>query len=429
MTRPAQAGRIEDSTLTPDESTPPTIYLDNNATTAVAPEVLESMLPFLTREYFNPSSVYERAQPAAAALRHARQATARFLGAAAEEILFTSCATESVNAAIYGAAHARPDRRKIITTQVEHPAVLEVCKDLARSGFEVTFLPVDHEGMLEPRDLVRALDGDTLLVAIMHANNETGVVFPIPELSRLVKETDPSILFLVDATQTAGKLPLDLSGDLRQVDLLAFSGHKLHAPKGIGVLFQRRGTPCRPFLLGGHQESGRRAGTENVPYIVGLARALELTREKHEEEIEQIQALRDRLENGLVSSISCLQINGQGSPRLPNTSNVSVHFVEGEGMLYQLNDHGICASSGSACTSGSLEPSHVLRAMRIPFTAVHGSIRFSFSRYNTIEEVDRVLVVFPGIVSNLRRLSPYWDLAGDRPRPEAEGMMREVPGA
>jgi cysteine desulfurase len=263
-----------------------------------------------------------------------------------------------------------------------------------------------------------------LIVAVMHANNETGVIFPIEQLARITKETDSAILFLTDATQTAGKVPLNLQGALGHVDLLAFSGHKLHAPKGVGALFVRRGAPIRPFMIGGHQEGGRRAGTENVPYIAGLARAVELAQEDHNAVEARIRRLRDRLETELVARIPCVEVNGQAAPRLPNTSNISVHFIEGEGMLYQLNAHGVCASSGSACTSGSLEPSHVLRAMHIPFTAIHGSVRLSLGRYNTDEDVDRALEVFPRVVANLRRLSPYWDPAHDRPRPEAEAMMQ-----
>lgn len=404
-----------------------TIYLDNNATTAVAPEVFEAMVPFLTGEYFNPSSVYERARTAADSLKSARARIAEFIGARApDEAIFTSCATESVNAAIRGAAAARPDRRRIITTSVEHPAVMEVVKGLARDGYDVTYLPVDRQGRLDVRDLIRALRADTLMAAVMHANNETGVIFPVADLARIVKETDPSILFFTDATQTAGKVPIDLSGEMAQVDLLAFSGHKLHAPKGVGVLFVRRGTPWRPFMLGGHQESGRRAGTENVAMIVGLARAVESAGKKHAAVDARVRALRDRLERELAAAIPCLEVNGGDAPRLSNTANLSVHFIEGEGILYQLNDVGICASSGSACTSGSLEPSHVLRAMHVPFTAVHGSIRFSLSRYTTSEEIDTVIETFPEIVARLRRLSPYWDNARNRPRPEAEAMMREA---
>ncbi len=402
-----------------------TAYLDNNATTPVAPEVVAAMRPYLEAEYFNPSSGYERAHPAAQAIKQARATIARFLGGVDPgEILFTSCATESLNTALYGAVRANPARRHVITTAVEHPAVYEVCKDLARSGLDVTFLPVDRSGNLDLKTYIQALRPDTLIVAIMQANNETGVVFPIEQLSRIAKETDPAILFLTDATQTAGKLPLDLKGTLAHVDLLAFSGHKLYAPKGVGALFVRRGTPVRPFILGGHQEGGRRAGTENVPYIAGLARAVELADEDHAAVEARIQRLRDRLEAGLLARIPCVEVNGQGAPRIPNTSNVSVHFIEGEGMLYQLNEYGICASSGSACTSGSLEPSHVLQAMHVPFTAIHGSVRLSLGRYNSDEDVDRALDVFPKIVDNLRRLSPYWDVAHGRPRPEAEAMMR-----
>jgi len=396
------------------------IYADNNATTQVAPEVYEAMAPFLTADYFNPSSMYEPARRTAAAIKQARRQIARHLGLAdPNQILFTSCATESNNTAIFGTAKANPQRRHIITTAVEHPAVIEVCKDLERNGCEVTFLGVDNQGNLDLGEFVRSLRPDTLLVSIMHANNETGVVFPVPQLARITKETDPSIIFHTDATQSVGKIPIDLAEEYRHVDLLSFSGHKLHAPKGIGALYIKRGTPCRPLLIGGHQEEGRRAGTENTPYIVGLAKAVELAAGHVEEEQTRIRSLRDRLETALEQQIPQIQINGRGAPRLPNTLNVSCHYVEGEAMLYQLSDCGICASSGSACTSGSLEPSHVLRAMQVPFTAVHGSVRFSFSRYNTEADVDRIREVFPQIVANLRRLSPYWDQQHNRPRNDA----------
>jgi cysteine desulfurase len=374
--------------------------------------------------------MYDPARGTAAAIARARKSIARHLGAAdPKEILFTSCATESNNTAILGAAKAmaktQPNRRHVITTAVEHPAVLEVCKDLGRSGYDVTFLGVDQHGNLDLDAFIRALRPDTLLVTIMHANNETGVIFPIQELSRLTKETDPSIVFHTDATQSVGKMPFHLERDYRNVDLLSFSGHKLHAPKGIGALYVRRGTPLRPFMIGGHQEEGRRAGTENVPYIVGLARALDLAEEHREEDETRIAGLRDRLEQTIEQRISYVQVNGRSAPRLPNTLNVSCHYVEGEGMLYQLSAEGICASSGSACTSGSLEPSHVLIALKVPFTAVHGSIRFSFSRYTTEEDVDRIIEVFPRIVANLRKLSPYWDNDKNMPRPEAEKMIRQ----
>ncbi len=400
-----------------------TIYADNNATTCVAPEVFEAITPFLTSEYFNPSSMYSPAQRVGAALKQARADVARFVGAGnPAEIVFTSCATESNNLAIQGVLAANRQRRHIITTAVEHPAILEVCKDLSRGGIEVTFLPVDRQGRLDVVDLIRALRRDTLLVTVMHANNETGVVFPVEELARVVKETDPEVVFHTDATQAAGKLPLDLSGSMRHVDLLSFSGHKLHAPKGVGALFVRGGARWRPTLIGGHQEHNRRAGTENVAFIVGLARACELAGLNQAAEVEHVRRLRDRLEQELVSAIPYVEANGRGAPRLPNTLNLSCHFIEGEGILYQLDEHGICASSGSACTSGSLEPSHVLRAMNVPFTAVHGSVRFSLSRYNTEEEISTICSVFPGIVANLRKLSPYWDTAAGGPRPEAESM-------
>ncbi len=401
------------------------IYADNNATTRVAPEVYEAMIPYFTEDYFNPSSMYDPARHTAEAVARARKTIAEHLGAAdPKEILFTSCATESNNAAIFGTVKANPKRRHVITTSVEHPAVLEVCKDLQRNGCEVTFLPVDRDGNLDIRAFIRALGPQTALVTIMHANNETGVVFPIEQLSRITKETDPAIVFHTDATQSVGKLPIDLCDDLRHVDLLSFSGHKLHAPKGVGALYMRRGTPCRPFMIGGHQEEGRRAGTENVPYIIGLARAVELALEHRQEDEARIARLRDRLQQAMEAKIPCVQVNGKGAPRLPNTLNVSCHYVEGEGMLYQLSAEGICASSGSACTSGSLEPSHVLTALDVPFTAVHGSIRFSFSRYNTEEDIDRIIEVFPRVVANLRKLSPYWDNEKNVPRPEAAELLK-----
>jgi cysteine desulfurase len=402
------------------------IYADNNATTPVAPEVVEAMRPFLTTEYFNPSSMYEPARRVAAAVKSARATTARFLGGVEPgEIIFTGCATESNNAAIFGAVRANPNRRHVITTAVEHPAVLGVCKELEREGCDVTFLGVDRHGNLDQAEFIRALRPDTLLVTIMHANNETGVIFPIAELARLTKETDPAIVFHTDATQSAGKIPLDLRGELRNVDLLSFSGHKLHAPKGVGALFVRRGTRCRPFLLGGHQEDGRRAGTENVPYIVAMAKALELAAAGFDDENTRVCALRDLLESGIVERVPYVEINGRGAPRLPNTLNVSCHGVEGESLLVQLDAYGICASSGSACTSGSLEPSHVLRAMHVPEGAVQGSIRFSLSRYNTEAEVRRIVEVFPEMVANVRRLSPYWDRQRNAP-PIGAAMQKKV---
>lgn len=418
------------------------VYADNNATTRVAPEVFAAMGPYFHEDYFNPSSMYEPARQTSHAVATARADVAAALGCGDPgQIVFTSCATESNNAAIFGTAAAlgaaadggvpNGRRRHVITTAVEHPAVLGVCKELQRRGFDVTFLPVDRDGNLNVADFIHALRPDTMLVTVMHGNNETGVIFPIEKLSRITKETDPTIVFHTDATQTVGKLPINLDGcegegDFRHVDLLSFSGHKLHAPKGVGAMFIRRGTPCRPFLIGGHQENGRRAGTENVPYIIGLAQAVRMAVDNRESDYAHVLRLRDRLENAIEREISDIQINGKKSPRLPTTLNVSCHYVEGEGMLFQLSEAGICASSGSACTSGSLEPSHVLLALGVPFTAVHGSIRFSFSRYNTDAEVDRIIEVFPRMVANLRNLSPYWDVKNNRPRENAEELVRQT---
>ena len=397
------------------------IYLDNNATTAIAPEVRDAMRPYFEELYYNPSSAYQIATEVAKHVDKARVTIARHIGAAnASEILFTSCTTESNNHVFAGVIKANPNRRHIITTAVEHPAVLEVCKDLERSGYEVTWLGVDRSGQLDLREFVQALRPDTLLVSIMHANNETGVVFPIARLARIAKETDPNILFHTDATQSVTKLPIHLSGEMRGIDFVSFSGHKLHAPKGIGGLYIRRGTPCRTFLIGGHQESGRRGGTENVPYIIGMARAFELAEETHKEDVARMTRLRDKLQSGILQRIPHVEINGGMAERMPNTLNVACHYVEGEGILFQLNESGICASSGSACTSGSLEPSHVLTAMQVHFTAMHGSVRFSLSRYTTEAEIDQVLEKFPVIIANLRQLSPYWDQSANAPRKNAD---------
>ena len=395
------------------------VYLDNNATTRVPEEVVEAMQPYFSDIYFNPSSMYERAKLSASALEKARKTIAHFLGAKqSSEILFTSCATESNNTAIRGAIMANPTRKHIITSEVEHPAVLALCEQLEREGYEISRIGVNQKGELDMKAFVKALrPGETLLVSMMYANNETGVVFPIQKLSQIVKATDSRILFHTDATQAVAKVRIDLSHELENVDFLSFSGHKIHAPKGIGVLYMKKGAACRPFLYGGHQESGRRGGTENIPYIVGLAKACELAEASFDQEARLI-ALRDKLEQGLLK-IPYVVINGQGAERLPNTVNAAFHCIEGEGILYQLDLEGICASSGSACTSGSLDPSHVLRAMHVPFTAVHGSIRFSMSRETTEEDIDHVLAVMPKIVDNLRKLSPYWDQEKQCPRGEA----------
>ncbi len=388
------------------------IYVDNNATTAIAPEVVEVMQPYFTHNYFNPSSMYQAAQEAAEAIQHAREKVAHCLGhVEPDQILFTGSATEANNSALFGVAQANPKRNHVITSAVEHPSVLEVCQEMERRGHEVTYLPVSHQGEIDLDAYVKTLRPDTLLVTVMMANNETGNLFPIDQLAEIAKATDPGILVHTDATQAIGKVEVNLEGNLKQVDLLSFSGHKLHAPKGVGALFVRRGARWRPYMFGGHQERGRRAGTENVPYIVGLAKACELATQTVDEEQTRVKAMRDRLEAELLEKIPMLEVNGQGAERLPNTLNLAVHGIEGESILYELSANGICASSGSACTSGSLDPSHVLKAMAVPFTAIHGSVRFSLSRYNTDADVDHIVAVFPEIVANLRRLSPFWDNA------------------
>ncbi|HPB49992.1 MAG TPA: cysteine desulfurase NifS [Myxococcota bacterium] len=400
------------------------IYLDNNATTAIAPEVLESMMPFLREQYFNPSSTYPQAKEAAAAIEASRESVARLLGAGSKsEIIFNGCATEGNNSAILGALRANPDRRHIITTVVEHPAVLEVVRELERQGYRATYLPVDRHGRLDAADLVRAIGDDTAVVSIMHANNETGVIFPVGSLATLTKKVDSQVVFHTDATQTAGKMPINLQDDLRDVDLLTLSGHKIHAPKGVGAMFVRRGARWRPWMLGGHQERGRRAGTENVASVVGLGTAARLLM-AHDDPTRALR-MRDRLEASIKAKVPNLFINGEGAPRLPNTTNIAFEFVEGESILLALNDYGICVSSGSACTSGSLDPSHVLKAMDVPFTAAHGSLRISTSMYTTDEEIDKVIEVVPEVISRLRQISPYWDTATNGPRRDINVFIQE----
>ncbi len=380
-------------------------YFDNNATTRVAPEVVEEMLPFFSDRYGNASSMHAFGGAVQSDLRKARAKVAAFLRCDPDEVVFTSCGSESDNQAIFGTAAALGTGLTVITSQVEHPAVLQPCKRLEELGHRVERIGVRADGTLDMEAYRAALEiPGPKLVTLMWANNETGVLFPIAECARFAKAA--GAVFHTDATQAAGKLP-DVDMAAGPADMLSFSGHKLHAPKGIGVLFIRRGTPVRPFLLGGHQERSRRAGTENMPYIVGLGKAVEMAREEMASGgIDRVRALRDRLQAGLLT-IPETVVNGSLETRLPNTLNVSFPYIEGEAILYHLSDAGICASSGSACTSGSLEPSHVLRAMGAPFTSLHGSIRFSLSRYNTDEDVDTVLAVMPGIVRKLRELSPF----------------------
>ncbi|MEH1871788.1 cysteine desulfurase NifS [Nostoc sp.] len=379
------------------------IYLDNNATTKVDPEVIEVMLPYLTDYYGNPSSMHTFGGQVGKAVRTAREQLAAMLGADESEIVYTSCGTEGDNAAIRAALLAQPEKRHIVTTQVEHPAVLNVCKQLETQGYSVTYLSVNHQGQLDLDELEASLTGNTALVTIMYANNETGTVFPIEQIGLRVKEY--SAIFHVDAVQAVGKIPLNMKTST--VDMLTLSGHKLHGPKGIGALYIRRGVRFRPFMIGGHQERGRRAGTENVPAIIALGKAAQLELLHLEEATTREIRLRDRLEQTLLAKIPDCVVNGDVTQRLPNTTNIGFKYIEGEAILLSLNKYGICASSGSACTSGSLEPSHVLRAMGLPYTTLHGSIRFSLCRYTTEAEIDRVIEVMPTIVERLRALSPF----------------------
>jgi cysteine desulfurase len=380
-----------------------TVYFDNNATTKVAEEVLEEMKPLFCDLYGNPSSMHTFGGQLGRKIRLAREQAARLLGCDPNEVIFTSGGTESDNAAIRGALAAAPNKRKVITTRVEHPAVLAACRDLESHGYTVIEMAVDKEGRLDLAELQEKLDDDTALVTIMYANNETGVLFPIDKIADIV--TGRGVVFHTDAVQAVGKIPLNLAKS--SIDLLSISGHKLHAPKGVGVLYIKKGTRFSPFMVGGHQEAGKRAGTENVPGIVGLGKACELAARNIEEENNKVKFLRDKLENTLLQMCPGSRLNGDKENRLPNTANISFEYVEGEAILLMLDKYGICASSGSACTSGSLEPSHVLRAMGVPFTAAHGSIRFSLSRYNTEEEVDYTIEKMPPIIKKLRRLSPF----------------------
>jgi len=381
-----------------------TVYVDNNATTKVAPEVFEVMLPYFSEYYGNPSSMHFFGGQVQKKVDEARAKVADFLGAEPSEIVFTSCGTESDNAAILGTLDSYPEKRHLISTRVEHPAVGNVSTYLGRKGYRITELSVDREGRLDLDELRESLTEETALVTIMYANNETGVIFPIEEIGEIVKAR--GISFHTDAVQAAGKIPLNMKKS--KLDMLSISGHKLHAPKGIGVLYIRKGTKFSPFLIGGHQEKGRRGGTENVPYIIGLGKACELAKKHLDKENTKVKALRDYLEAKLLEKIPNTLINGDRVHRLPNTVSLSFEFVEGESILLLLSDLGICASSGSACTSGSLEPSHVLRAMGVPFTAAHGSIRFSLSIYNTKEEMDYIIEHLPPIIQRLRDISPFW---------------------
>ncbi len=380
------------------------IYVDNNATTKVDPKVLDAILPYFSELYGNPSSMHSFGGSNGQKIRQAREKLAALINALPDEIVFTSCGTESDNTAIMAAVNSLPEKKHIITTRVEHPAVKNMFEHLAQNNFNVTFVPVDKRGRLDLQYLYDKLSDDTAVVSIMWANNETGVVFPIEEISQVLSKK--GIVFHTDAVQAAGKVPIDVKK--AKVDMLSLSGHKFHAPKGIGALYVRKGTRFSPYLIGGHQEKGRRGGTENVASIIGMGEAGRLALEELDETSRQMAKLRDKLENELLRRVPRSIVNGDTANRLPGTTNISFEFVEGEAILLMLNEFGICASSGSACTSGSLEPSHVLRAMGVPYTAAHGSIRFSLSKYNTEEEIDYIIEKLPPIIERLRNMSPFW---------------------
>lgn len=381
-----------------------TIYVDNNATTKVAPEVVETMLPYFNDLWGNPSSMHTFGGQLSKDIEYAREKMAALIGAKrASTIIMTSGGTESDNTAVLGTLLANGDKRHIITSTVEHPAVRSLGQDLAKRGYEITELGVDREGRLDLDDIRKAIRSDTAIVSIMWANNETGVLFPVGEISQICAEA--GVPFHTDAVQAVGKIPIDV--EKYPIDFLSVSGHKLHGPKGVGFLYARKGTKFHPYIIGGHQERGRRGGTENVPSIIGLGRAAELAMKNLEDENGRVRELRGRLEKGLLETIPDCKVNGDTKNRLPNTTSIAFEYVEGESILLMLNEYGICASSGSACTSGSLEPSHVLKAMKVPFTMAHGSIRFSLSVYNTADEIDYIIDKMPGILMKLRSISPF----------------------
>ena len=379
------------------------IYVDNNATTQVAPEVLAAMLPYFREYYGNPSSMHNFGGRVGPKVREAREQVAELIGADADEIIFTSCGSEGDNTAIRSALASNPEKRHLVISRVEHPAIRSLAASLSKQGYRISEIPVDSQGHLNLEKLQESLTPDTAIVSIMWANNETGVIFPIEKIAEMVHHH--GITFHTDAVQAVGKIPINLRKTT--IDMLSLSGHKLHAAKGVGALFIRKGTKFSPFLIGGHQERGRRAGTENVPGIIGLGAGCQLAKDNMDLENSKVKELRDHLEKELLYRIPNAVVNGDPLQRLPNTSNISFEFVEGESILLMLNEFNICASSGSACTSGSLEPSHVIRAMGVPFTMAHGSIRFSLSIYNTREEVDFIIEKLPPIIERLRLMSPF----------------------
>lgn len=385
------------------------IYLDNNATTSIAPEVIEEMMPYLKDLYGNPSSMHTFGSSVRRKIEEAREKVAGLIGAEPEEIVFTSCGTESDNTALMSAVEAYPHKRHIITTSVEHHAVLNLVSHLQkRKGFRITYLPIDNKGRLEIDALSSAISDDTLIVSVMHANNETGVIFPMQEIAGIIRERSTAygkILFHTDAVQAVGKVPINVK-ELPSLDMMSISGHKLHAPKGVGALYVRKGTRFYPYIIGGHQEHGMRAGTENAASIIGIGKACEIARVRLSDEEPYIRRLRDKLESSLLGRCAPSRVNGDKESRLVNTTNISFDYVSGEAILLKLDEHGICVSTGSACASGGGEPSHVLKAMSVPPEAIHGSIRFSIGRYNTESEIDKVLEILPEIIKELRAISP-----------------------
>ncbi|MCK4695170.1 MAG: cysteine desulfurase NifS [Candidatus Cloacimonetes bacterium] len=379
------------------------IYFDNNATTKIAPEVLYEMLPYLVSNYGNPSSLYKFSNEVLNKMNESREKVADLLNCSSDEIIFTSCGSESNNSAILSALQTNPNKRHIITTEVEHPAIKNPLTHLKEKGYKVTSLNVDNKGQLDIQQLEDSITDNTALISIMYANNETGVIFDIPKISEIAR--NKGVLFHTDAVQAVGKIPIDLQK--LPVDFLSLSGHKIHAPKGVGALFVRNNIKFSSFLKGGHQENGRRAGTENVTSIIGLGKAAELSKKNLVTVNNQIKILRDELENNLLDTIPDIQINGDLENRLSNTSNISFKYVEGESILFMLDKNNICISTGSACSSHSLEPSHVLKAMKIQSIFLNGSIRISLSRYTTKDEIKIASETIPKIIYRLRQLSPF----------------------
>lgn len=381
------------------------IYTDNNATSKVADEVIEEMMPYFGELYGNPSSMHTFGDQVGKKVNQARKRVADLINADPEEIVFTSCGTESDNAAVHAAIKAFPQRKHLITSRVEHPAIKNLFSYLEKTqGYEVTFVPVDKKGRLNTKVLYDSMSENTALISLMWANNETGVIFPIEEVAKRANER--GILFHTDAVQAAGKIDIDVKK--AGVDMLSMSGHKIHAPKGIGVLYVKKGFKFSPYLIGGHQEGGRRGGTENTAFIIGLGKACELAKQNLEQMNTGVRQLRDHLQSQLLEKIPATSVNGVLDDRLPNTLSIGFDAVEGESILLLLDRDGICASSGSACTSGSLDPSHVLMAMEVPFKSAHGTIRFSLSHYNTKQEMDLIVASLVPTIEKLREMSPFW---------------------